>query len=93
MHSVKNEKFALTGKIFRENCVKCDLVLHELFSQDFSVTQILREITFGEFRSSKNAIFAISAICGALNFANFVNFSPQRMQKFKYQNSESYVLK
>ena len=37
----------------------------------FSVTQILREINFGELRSSKNAIFAI---LGALNF-DFHNFS------------------
>ena len=27
--------------------------------QDFSVIHILREINFGEFRSSKNAVFAI----------------------------------
>ena len=33
--------------------------------QDFSPTQILREINFGRARSSKNAIFAISE---ALNF-------------------------
>ena len=37
--------------------------------QDFSVIQILREINFGESRSSKIAIF------GALDFVNLVNFS------------------
>ena len=37
----------------------------------FPVNQILREINFGEFRSSKSAIFAI---LGALNFVDFVNF-------------------
>ena len=47
--------------------------------QDFSVTQILREINFGEFRSSKNAIFAIF---GTPNFIDLVNFSLQKVQKF-----------
>ena len=36
---------------------------------DFSVTQILREINFGEFRRLKSAIFAI---LGALNFVYLV---------------------
>ena len=36
--------------------------------QDFSVTQIIREIHFGEFRSSKVTIFAI---LGDLNFVIF----------------------
>ena len=40
--------------------------------QDFSVTQILREIVFGGSRCSK---IAILAILGALNFVDFVNFS------------------
>ena len=47
--------------------------------QDFSVTQILREIIFEESRSSKTVIFAI---LGALSFANLVNFSFQKVQKF-----------
>ena len=36
--------------------------------RDFSITQILREINFGESRSSKIAIFAI---LGVLNFIDF----------------------
>ena len=47
-----------------------------LHSQDFSVTQILREINFGESRSSKIAIFAIF---GAFDL---VHFSFQKVQKF-----------
>ena len=43
--------------------------------QDFSITQILREINFAESRSPKSAIFAI---LGPLNFANLVIFSPQK---------------
>ena len=44
---------------------------------DFSITQILREINFGEFQSSEIVVFAIF---------NLVNFSRQKVQK--YQNSE-----
>ena len=52
----------------------------------FSVTQILREINFGESRSARNAVFTI---LGVLNFANLENFSLQKVQKFiKNQNSE-----
>ena len=47
--------------------------------QDFSVTQILREINFGEFWSYKAAVFAIF---GVLKFANLVNFSLREVQKF-----------
>ena len=47
--------------------------------KDFSVTQIFREINFGESRSAKTAVFAI---LGALNFHNLVNFSLQKVQKF-----------
>ena len=43
---------------------------------DFSVTQILREINFGESRSSENAVFAIHWA------QNLVNFSLQKVQKF-----------
>ena len=43
--------------------------------QDFSVAQILREINFGESRSSKTAIFAI------LRPANFVHLVKFRLQK------------
>ena len=46
--------------------------------QDFSVIQILREINFGDSRSSKTAIFAI---LGAPNFVNLVNLSLQKVQK------------
>ena len=38
--------------------------------EDFSVAQILREITFGESRSSKTVFFAI---LGALNFVTQPN--------------------
>ena len=51
--------------------------------QDFSVIQILREIKFGESRSSKTAILANF---GALNFVGLVKFSLQKVQKFmKYK--------
>ena len=54
--------------------------------QDFSITQILREINFWDSRSAKTAIFSI---LGAVNFVNLVNFSLQKVQKFiKNQNSE-----
>ena len=46
--------------------------------QDFSVIQILREINFGEFRSSK---FAVCAILRALNLVHLVKFSLQKVQK------------
>ena len=46
--------------------------------QDFSVTQILREINFGECRTSKTAFFAILR---ALNFVNLLNYSLQIVQK------------
>ena len=45
---------------------------------DLSVTQILREINFGESRSYKTAD---CAIIGALNFVLVVNFC---LKKFKY---------
>ena len=45
----------------------------------FYVTQILREINFGEFRSPKTAIFAILRV---LKFVNLMNFNLQKMQKF-----------
>ena len=52
----------------------------------FYVTQILREINFGEFRSPKTAIFAI---LGAKNFVNLVICSLYKVQKFmKKQKSE-----
>ena len=46
---------------------------------DFSVTQILREIHFGESRSSKITVLAFSR---ALKMINLVLFSLQKMQKF-----------
>ena len=48
--------------------------------QDFSVTQILREINFEESRSYKSAVFAIIE---ALNFVNLVNYSLQMVQKLQ----------
>ena len=55
--------------------------------QDFSITQILREINFVDSRSAKTAIFAILE---SVNLVNLVNFSLQKVQKFikKNQNSE-----
>ena len=45
---------------------KFDTESHSMWKfQDFSVDQILREINFGESKSSKTAVFAI---LGALNF-------------------------
>ena len=46
--------------------------------QEFSVSQILREINFGESRSVETAIFAIF---GALNSVDLVNCSIQKVQK------------
>ena len=43
---------------------------------DFFVTQILREINFEDSRSSKIPVFA-------LTFVNFLNFSLQKVQKFR----------
>ena len=54
--------------------------------QNFSVTQILREINFGDSRSAK---CAISTHSEGLNFVNLVDFSLQKVQKFiKNQVSE-----
>ena len=47
--------------------------------QDFSVTQILREINFGQSRSSKTAIFAFFE---GPNFVKLVNFSLQKVHYF-----------
>ena len=59
-------------------------------SLDVSVTQILREINFGDSRRSESAVFAILE---ALYFANLVHFTLQKAQKLKQkrkkdQNSE-----
>ena len=54
--------------------------------QDFSITQILREINFEEARSCKTADLAI---LGALKMIDLVDFSLPKMQKFmkiKIQN-------
>ena len=54
--------------------------------QDFPVTQILREINSGEFRSSETAVFAFF---GALDFVDLVDFSLQKVQNFmksRFQN-------
>ena len=42
--------------------------------QDFTVTQILWEMNFGEARSFKTAVFALKR---ALNFVNLANFNLQ----------------
>ena len=55
--------------------------------QDFSITQILREINFEDSRMAKTAIFAILR---AVNFVQMVNFSLKKSTKIhKNQNSES----
>ena len=46
---------------------------------NFCITQILREINFGESRSSKTYIFAILE---ALNYAALVHSTIQKVQKF-----------
>ena len=50
--------------------------------QDFSVTQIIREINFGESRNSKTAIVAILR---ALNLVILINF---KCKFHRNQNSE-----
>ena len=55
-------------------------VAHKWKFQDFSVTQILREINFEEPRNSKTANFIIS---GAKIIVIFINFSLQKVQKFR----------
>ena len=47
--------------------------------QDFAISQILSEINFGDFGSAKTAVFALF---GALNIANLVNCSLQKVQKY-----------
>ena len=55
--------------------------------QDFSITQILREINFGESRSSKIVIFA--NLGGGSAFCLFGKFQPSRSAKIhEIQNSE-----
>ena len=46
--------------------------------QDFTISQILREINFGESESSKNSVIAIF---GALNFVNLIKFLPSKSAK------------
>ena len=56
--------------------------------QDIYVTQILRDINFGESRSSKNDVFAIF---GALDFVNLVILAfkkSKNTQKTKFKASE-----
>ena len=53
---------------------------------DFSITQILREINFGDSRSAESAIYTI---LGAVNFVLLVIFSLEKVQNvIKNQNSE-----
>jgi len=55
-------------------------------SKKICITQILREIKFGSYRSSKMPFLAILM---AQNFAILGNFSFQEVQKYhKNQNSE-----
>ena len=54
-------------------------ITHDEKFQDFYIIQILREINFGESRSSKTAVFAIF---GAVHFVDLVNCSLQNLQKF-----------
>ena len=80
---LKNEKFPLNWKFFRENGLSCLVITKHLTVskiQHFFVTQILREINFGGYRNSKIAVFAI---LGALNFANLVNCRLQKVQNSK----------
>ena len=72
--------FAIHQKSARKRKLVCHKMNHSWKQwkfQDFSVIQILREITFGEFRNAKSAIYAIS---GALDFVYLVNFSLQKVQ-------------
>ena len=46
---------------------------------DFSVTQILREINFIELRTCKSAVFDI---LGAVNVVNLADFRLQKVQNF-----------
>ena len=47
--------------------------------QNFSISQILREINFVASRSAKHAIFAI---LGAMDFVQLVNFSFEKEPNF-----------
>ena len=54
--------------------------------QDFSIFQILREISFGECRIAKTAVFAIF---GGSEFCQFGRFQPSKSAKIhKHQNLE-----
>ena len=52
--------------------------------QDIFVTKILREINFGESRSSKTTIFF--SLLEVLNFVVFVNFGLQKLQNLEPLN-------
>ena len=47
---------------------------------DFPITQILREINFGESISSKTAVFAF---LGGSEFCQFGKFQPSKSAKFR----------
>ena len=74
----------LLGKrLFFRNLHHTLTIPHFLFPklwkfQDFSVTQILREINSGQSKSSK---FDVFTILGDLNFVAWVKFSLQKVQK------------
>ena len=54
--------------------------------QNFSPTQILREINFGESRSSKTAVWAV---LGALKIIDLVDF----YEFLHFLNAENYQVK
>ena len=56
---------------------------------DFSTSQILREINFGESSSSRSVVFAF---LGALNFVNLVKFRLQKVQKIHENRNSVQIL-
>ena len=53
-------------------------MFHSVENSGVSVTQILREINFGDSRRCKTAVFAI---LGTLNFVGLANLALQKAQK------------
>ena len=79
---VKNGHFFKYMEISSNHCFQiCFFTVWKF--QDFSITQILREINFEDSRSGKTAFFAfLGATNHIINFVNLVNFSLQKVQKF-----------
>ena len=79
----KNEKFTFTGKNQQCGNFICKKIAKNTWNQLitahsveiswFSITQILREINFGDFRSAKSAIFHIWGLWTFI-FMNFCSF-------------------